>query len=155
MARSRRMNIVRRRWPTSIASISTRMGPSAFRNKVLPNSAKPQLSNAATRRVNVTNHLLLTMLLTAAASPALPQSSAPPPKGPQPVSRAVYMSRVDIAFNGVDTNKDGFTDRAEIEAAEREAMAARKEQLIKQRETAFRQLDKDKNGSLTLAEFNG
>jgi Ca2+-binding EF-hand superfamily protein len=103
----------------------------------------------------VTNHLLLTILLTAAASPALPQGSAPPPKGPQPVSRAVYMSRIDIAFNAVDTNKDGFTDRAEIEAAERKAMTARKAQLIKQRENTFRQLDKDKNGSLTLAEFNG
>jgi hypothetical protein len=103
----------------------------------------------------VTNQLLLTLILASAASPALPQAgAASQPKGPQPVSRTVYMSRVDSIFGSVDTNKDGFTDRAEIEAAEGKALAARKAQLLKQREASFRQLDKDKNGSLSLQEFN-
>lgn len=99
--------------------------------------------------------LLLTLFLASAASPALPQSgAATQPKGPQPVSRVVYMSRVDSAFGAVDTNKDGYTDRAEIEAAEGKALAARKAQMLKQREASFRQMDKDKNGSLSLQEFN-
>ncbi len=102
----------------------------------------------------MTNQLLLTLILLSAASPALPQAGTAPPKGPQPVSRVVYMSRVDKLFGTVDTNKDGYTDRAEIEAAEGKALAARKAQLLKQREASFRQMDKDKNGSLSLQEFN-
>ena len=103
----------------------------------------------------MTNQLLLTLIFASVASPALSQAgSANQPKGPQPISRAVYMSRIDNGFNAIDTNKDGFTDRAEIEAAEAKALAARKSQQLKQREAAFRQLDKDKNGSLSLSEFN-
>jgi hypothetical protein len=106
------------------------------------------------RRVILTNHLLLSLILASMASPALPQANVAPPKGPQPMSRTVFMSRVESAFVAADTNKDGFTDRAEIEAAEAKAMAARKSNQTKQREAAFRQLDKDKNGSLSLQEFN-
>jgi len=101
----------------------------------------------------VSNYLLLSTVLAFAATPALPQA-APAPKGPQPVSRVVYMSRVDQGFGTLDANKDGFASRAELEAAETRAMAARKARLIKQREAAFRQMDKDKNGSLSLAEYN-
>ena len=101
----------------------------------------------------MTKHLLLSLLLASAASPALPQA-ATAPKGPQPISRTVYMSRVDSTFGAIDTNKDGYTDKSEIEAFEAKALAARKAQMLKQRETAFRQMDKDKNGTLSLAEFN-
>ena len=101
----------------------------------------------------MTKHLLLSLLLVSAASPALPQA-ATAPKGPQPISRTVYMSRVDSTFGAIDTNKDGYTDKSEIEAFEAKALAARKAQMLKQRETAFRQMDKDKNGTLSLAEFN-
>ena len=102
----------------------------------------------------MSNHLLLTLILASMASPALPQAGTAQPKGPQPVSRAVYMSRIDSGFASIDTNKDGFTDRAEIAAAETKVLTARKNQQLKQREAAFRQLDKDKSGSLSLQEFN-
>ena len=101
----------------------------------------------------MTNRLLLTLLLASAASPALPQGAAAP-KGPQPISRTVYMSRIDKAFGEIDTNKDGYASRAEIEAAEAKALEARKAQLLKQREAAFRQMDKNNDGMLSLAEFN-
>ena len=102
----------------------------------------------------MTNHLLLTLILASAASPGLPRAGTAQPKGPQPVSRTVYMSRIDSGFTAIDTNKDGFTDRAEIEAAETKVLANRKSQQLKQREAAFNQLDKDKSGSLSLQEFN-
>lgn len=103
----------------------------------------------------MTNKLLLTLILASVASPALPQAGGTAQaKGPQPISRVVYMSRVDKTFGAVDTNKDGYSDRAEIEAAETRLLAARKGQMLKQREAAFRQLDKDKNGSLSLQEYN-
>jgi Ca2+-binding EF-hand superfamily protein len=102
----------------------------------------------------LTNQLLLSLLLASMASPALPQANAAPVKGPQPISRTVFLSRADSLFAAADANKDGFTDRAEIEAAEAKALAARKANQLKQREAAFRQLDKDKNGTLSLTEFN-
>ena len=102
----------------------------------------------------MTNHLLLSLILASMASPALPQANTAPPKGPQPISRTVFLSRADSLFAAADANKDGFTDRAEIEAAEGKAFAARKANQLKQREATFHQLDKDKNGSLSLQEFN-
>jgi EF hand domain-containing protein len=101
----------------------------------------------------MTNRLMLAIVLASAAGPALAQANAPA-KGPQPVSRVVFMSRVDSNFGLLDTNKDGYASKAEIESAEAKTLASRKAQMIKQREAAFRQLDKDKSGSLSLAEFN-
>ena len=101
----------------------------------------------------MTNHLLLSLLLASVAAPALPQA-ATAPKGPQPISRTVFMSRIDKGFSEIDANKDAYADRTEIEAAEAKALTARKAQMLKQREAAFRQMDKDKNGSLSLSEFN-
>ena len=105
--------------------------------------------------MRLTTSLLLTLMLASAASPGLPQAGgAAKANAPQPISRAVYMSRADKAFGTVDTNKDGYSDRAEIEAVETRVLAARKAQLLKQREATFGQMDKDKNGSLSLQEFN-
>jgi Ca2+-binding EF-hand superfamily protein len=105
------------------------------------------------RRVDVTKRLLLALFLASAATTAMSQAPAPRPAGPQPVSRAVFVARVDNAFAALDTNKDGNVDRAEMEAAENKAIAARRAQMVQQRQAAFRQLDKDGNGSLTLQEF--
>jgi hypothetical protein len=105
----------------------------------------------------VTHHLFLTALLAAAAAPVLAQTApaAQPAQAPQPVSRTVFMQRIDSAFVTVDANKDGFTDRAEMEAAQTRALTQRKAQVLRDREAAFRHLDANKDGSLTLQEFNG
>ena len=104
------------------------------------------------------NRILLTALIAATAAPSLAaqttQGARPAAQAPQPLTRAVYVQRIDSAFVAVDANKDGFTDRAEMEAAETKAIAARKAQFIRDREAAFRRLDADKNGALTLQEFN-
>jgi hypothetical protein len=102
--------------------------------------------------------LTQTILMTVTAAPALAQTGPSPARpaqsGPQPVTRATFMQRIDSAFVGIDANKDGFTDRAEIEAAEGRAMTARKAGAIREREAVFRRLDSNKDGSLTLQEYN-
>jgi hypothetical protein len=102
----------------------------------------------------VTHRLLLTAFLTTLAGTAAAQNAAAPAQGPKPVSRAAYMQKLDESFVAVDANKDGFIDRAELEAAETKALTARKAAGLRQREAAFRQLDANKDGSLTLQEFN-
>jgi len=97
----------------------------------------------------VTNRLFLTALLLAGAAPALAQT-----QGPQPITKAAFLQRIDSSFVAVDANKDGFTDRTELEAAEGRALAARKAEMLKEREAAFLKLDSNKDGNLTLKEFN-
>ena len=98
--------------------------------------------------------LLLAAIIATAAGPAFAQGAAPA-RTPQPVTKAAFLQRIDAGFSAVDTNKDGVTDRAEIEAAETKAMAARKTEVLKEREDAFHKLDANKDGSLSLQEFNG
>jgi hypothetical protein len=45
-------------------------------------------------------------------------------------------------------------ERAEIESAEVKALTARKAGLLRQREESFRKLDSNKDGSVSLQEFN-
>ena len=68
----------------------------------------------------MTKLLLTTAFLTIAATPAMAQSNAP-----QPISKTNFMQRIDQNFVGADANKDGFADRAELEAVEAKSMAAR------------------------------
>lgn len=102
----------------------------------------------------MTHRFLLTAFLTSAAVAAPAQNSAGPAQAAQALSRAAYMQRVDNSFVTVDTNKDGFMDRAEIEAAETKVMSARKATALRQREEAFRRMDANKDGSLSLQEYN-
>jgi len=104
----------------------------------------------------VTHRFLLTAFLSTAAVAAAAQNTAAPApaSGPQPITRATYMQRIDDSFVAVDANKDGFMDRAEIETTETKAMGARKTAVLRQREALFRNLDANNDGNLTLQEFN-
>jgi len=102
----------------------------------------------------VINRILsVALLASAAAVPALAQNQAAAQQA-QPITKATFLQQVDAAFTAVDVNKDGFSDRSELEAAQAKSFAARKAQVLQGREAAFKELDKDKNGSLTMAEFN-
>jgi hypothetical protein len=89
-------------------------------------------------------------------APLMAQSApAAAANAPQPIARTAFMQRIDSVFVLADANKDGFADRTELEAVQAKELNARKAYVIKQREAAFKALDKDNNGSLTLQEFNG
>lgn len=102
----------------------------------------------------MTHRFLLTAFLSATAVAAPAQNSAAPAQAAQPLSRAALQQSIDRAFVTVDTNRDGFTDKAEMEAAQAKAFAARKATALRQREEAFRRMDANKDGSLTLQEYN-
>lgn len=107
-----------------------------------------------TRRINVSIRISFIALMASATIVPATAQNAPAAQAPQPISRAGFLQQADTAFVSVDANKDGFTDRTEIEAAETRALAAAKVRGLRERESAFRRLDSDRNGSLTLTEFN-
>lgn len=104
----------------------------------------------------MSNRLALLALIASApvAAQTAPAARAPAANTQQPIARTAFMQRVDSVFVVADANKDGFADRAELEAAQVKELNARKAYVIKQREAAFKSLDKDNNGSLSMAEFN-
>jgi hypothetical protein len=94
-------------------------------------------------------------MASAPIAPLMAQTApAAAANAPQPIPRTAFMQRIDSVFVAADANKDGFADRAELEAVQAKELNARKAYIIKTREAAFKQLDKDNNGSLTLQEFN-
>ena len=96
-------------------------------------------------------------LIALMASATIAQASAqtaPAAQAAQPIPRTAFIQRIDSVFVAADANKDGFADRAELESVQVKEFNARKAYVLKQRETAFKSLDKDNNGSLSLAEFN-
>lgn len=71
-------------------------------------------------------------------------------KADQPLARASFSITMDNAFRQIDANKDGQLTGVEIEQFQRAAAAAE----IQARGSAlFAQLDTDRNGQLSPAEF--
>ncbi|NUT00274.1 MAG: hypothetical protein HOP96_04810 [Sphingomonas sp.] len=87
--------------------------------------------------------MIVALLLTGTAAGARAQSA------PQATVRADLVKTVDGNFDKGDVNNDGFLSRNEI--ANMTGKAA--QQLISRMEQEFTQMDKDKNGQVSLAEF--
>lgn len=75
--------------------------------------------------------------------------AAPTPVEP-PLARSSFIITMDGAFRKIDVNQDGQLTRVEIEQFQR--AAAVKESQARSR-ALFAQLDTDRNGQLSVAEF--
>ena len=81
------------------------------------------------------------------ATPLLAQAA------PRPVSRAEFLKANSARFAAIDANHDGKIDRKEMAATQQRELASARQQLQQQLAAKFQQLDTNKNGSLSLAEF--
>ncbi len=70
--------------------------------------------------------------------------------GVQSVPRATIVANADAEFKRVDTNNDGQMSRTEIENTQRASISARVNARSK---ALFAELDVDKNGQISPAEF--
>ena len=85
-----------------------------------------------------------------ASAPLFAQAETAP--APEPMTRAKLTANVDAEFKKMDTNKDGQLVKDEIEAAQLDAIKGR---IAARNKALFAALDKDKNGSISVAEFDG
>jgi len=79
------------------------------------------------------------------ATPALAQRA-----GGGDVPRALYIQTMDQEFGKMDADKNGKVTRAEVEAFQRSNAVA---QAAARARAMFAQLDSDRNGQLSPAEF--
>lgn len=94
------------------------------------------------------------LIASLAASPALAQEQAQPAQqAPQPVTKTAFIENWDKRFAAVDTNNDGFTDVAEIKAAQVKIFEARKAATLQRNEAVFAKLDANNDGMLSKDEF--
>jgi Ca2+-binding EF-hand superfamily protein len=98
--------------------------------------------------MTITKPLSVALIALAVAVPASAQTA------PQAVSKDTYTKQVVGRFTGIDTNKDGFLNQAEINAAETRARQQVEAQLLARRKAAFEKADSNKDGSLSYAEFS-
>lgn len=88
--------------------------------------------------------------LFAASAAVAQQPGAPAAPGARPVPRAQFIADMDAEFKKLDGNGDGTATRQEIETSQRRTLAA---VAMQRNRSLFSQLDKDRNGQLSAAEF--
>lgn len=100
------------------------------------------------------NLTLLTMAACVLAVPAAAFANDDKRSAPPPMKRDVVQKQLSDQFSTIDTNKDGFIDRAEIDA-QRAAMKKKWEEKRTERLNAhFNALDSNKDGQISKAEFD-
>ena len=88
------------------------------------------------------------------AGAALAQTGQKPATAPEaPPTRAEVAQNIDAEFKVYDANGDGKIGKTEIDAAFSKHTTAAEAQLKKRQQDDFNKLDTDKNGQLSLAEF--
>jgi hypothetical protein len=68
-------------------------------------------------------------------------------------TKAGMDARIRAGFTRLDTNKDGFVDKAEADRAQSANLTARQAKFRQNREAAFAQFDTNKDGSISRDEF--
>ena len=104
-----------------------------------------------------------TLLLSAAAaiavvaiSPALAQTApqTPPATMMKPMTRTEVVQKVQDHFAMLDTNKDGFVTKAEIDSAKSARHERRADHREQRGDAMFDRMDSNHDGSVTRAEFD-
>ncbi len=95
-------------------------------------------------------NILLAMSMATLAMPgALIAQSAPPAAVP-PLTRSSFIATMDAEYRKIDTNRDGVVAKNEVEANQQRIVADAAAQRAR---SLFGQIDSDRNGQLSLAEF--
>lgn len=84
----------------------------------------------------------------AAATAAIPVAAQE--EGPQPVTRADFISQMDAEFARLDQDANGVVLPEEIVATQRRAAEA---EALRQNQAVFARLDRDGDGALSATEF--
>lgn len=94
----------------------------------------------------------LMMFAPLAAGAQTRPSAAPGPNGHAPIAipRANFIADMTAQFQKLDANRDGVVTRAEIEAAQQQALAAIS---LAQTKAVFARIDADHNGQISFDEF--
>lgn len=95
--------------------------------------------------------MILGAALFALLAQAAPAATAP---AAQPVTKARIQGEVKGAFDRLDTNKDGFVDKAEAQKGLDNAVSGAEKRRSDRISAAFAKLDTNKDGSLSRAEFD-
>jgi Ca2+-binding EF-hand superfamily protein len=96
---------------------------------------------------------LLTGVLIAVPSVAATAQTKPAAAAPQAVSRAALTQKLDGEFKEIDSNKDGFIAKTEVQAAFSRRVNDIESELKQKQKQDFDKLDTNKDGKLTLAEY--
>ena len=92
-------------------------------------------------------HLALMLAGISFSAPLLAQAA------PRPVARAEFLKNIDNNFAGIDTNRDGQLTKAELTVQQQKELQQAKIAMTQQLQARFKQLDTNKNGSLSPQEF--
>ena len=89
----------------------------------------------------------------AALAAALPSAALGQGNTAKPISRAQLVKSLDTRFSGIDSNHDGKVTKGELATAQQRELQAGIQKIRQQMQIKFRQLDTNKDGQLSQAEF--
>lgn len=82
-----------------------------------------------------------------------PTLQVPSAQTPKPITRSAYLGNVETRFATIDKNHNGSLDKGELAAEQQRELQLAKNVMAQQFQAKFRQLDTNKDGQLSLAEF--